>query len=94
MSEVQQSPAVEGQEGAIDYFGGVDTPLVRFKSRVSLRSGWPSLKQTRSRRLQTTSSSGRKTWLVPAASRMRSTRRPARLPKWSRVSLASISPSR
>ena len=38
MSEVQQSPAVEGQEGAIDYFGGVDTPLVRFKSRVSLRA--------------------------------------------------------
>ena len=24
--------------GAIDYFGGVDTPLVRFKSRVSLRA--------------------------------------------------------
>ena len=36
MSEARQLRAAEESDGAIDYFGGVDTPLVRFKSRVSL----------------------------------------------------------
>ena len=38
MSDLEESPVMDHQEGAIDYFGGVDSPLVRFKSRVSLRA--------------------------------------------------------
>jgi hypothetical protein len=38
VSDRTESPAVDSADGAIDYFGGVDSPLVRFKSRVSLRA--------------------------------------------------------
>jgi SAM-dependent methyltransferase len=38
VSELKESSVRDHQEGAIDYFGGVDSPLVRFKSRVSLRA--------------------------------------------------------
>src|SRR4051794_32159278 len=38
VSDLKESPVMDDQEGAIDYFGGIDSPLVRFKSRVSLRA--------------------------------------------------------